>query len=143
MIQKRYTHQNWQKYFQDIFIISYKKTFLVILKVEWSQLKLGKTLKKSKILLMSTKFFAFFNKIFALFVPLIKVTFFPSLSYFTFVFKILRPYMPDLCILEKSGLQGFWSVKFTQRRKIKIGLHHFLETRDICLFTVVGPKRHL
>ena len=111
--------------------------------MEWSQLKLGKTLKKSKILLMSTKFFAFFNKIFALFVPLIKVTFFPSLSYFTFVFKILRPYMPDLCILEKSGLQGFWSVKFTQRRKIKIGLHHFLETRDMSIHCCRSEKAPL
>ena len=46
-----------------MFNIFYEKTFLVIPKVELSQLKSGKTLKKSKILLV----FADVNKIFAVF----------------------------------------------------------------------------
>ena len=50
------------KYFWDIiFNISYEKTFLVIPKRELSQLKPGKTLKKSKILMIFTDI----NKIFA------------------------------------------------------------------------------
>ena len=44
-----------------MFNIFYEKTFLVIPKVELSQLKSGKTLKKSKILLIFTDI----NKIFA------------------------------------------------------------------------------
>ena len=44
--------------------ISYEETFLVLLKVDWSQLKPSKTLKKLKILLV----FADTNKIFAFFV---------------------------------------------------------------------------
>ena len=44
-----------------MFNIFYEKTFLVISKVELSQLKSGKTLKKSKILLIFTDI----NKIFA------------------------------------------------------------------------------
>ena len=64
MMQRRYTHQYWQKYFKDIiFNISYEKTFWVTLKVELSQLKPGKTLKKSKILLK----FVDLNKVFAFF----------------------------------------------------------------------------
>ena len=55
LIQRRYTHQNWQMYLQGIFNIPSEN----FLNVELSQLKPGKTLKIFQIFADFSKFFAF------------------------------------------------------------------------------------
>ena len=54
--------------------------------------------------------------------------------------------LDHICLIyvfqENSGLQQFWSVKYIQRRKIKMASIIFLKP-EICLFTSKGPKMYL
>ena len=109
----------------EVFLKPHEKTFVVILIVELSQLKPGKTLKKSKILLI----FADVNKSFAFFFFAFTVdrysnfllTFLLSLSYFTPVFKILRPYMSDLSISENVWSAELLVCKIHKKKKNQNG----------------------